>query len=180
LQVIRRRVSRATAVIVAVMMAGALPAWADDGGTVPEADPQGCLDIVQVLSAEFADFGLDPDDVRALHEAGLGFGDIFKLQLMAAAGGLELEELIAQFSADDGDLELGFGQWRHSLTAEQQALLAELPANLGQIVAAAHRSDQAGGSKGSEHEAPGHDRGSGRGRGHHHGDSGGDDPAGGD
>ena len=153
--------------LLLVLAVWALPALAEEGeplappedepATEEAADPAGFLDIVFALSAEFADYGLAPDEVQALHDAGVGLGDIFKLQLIAAAwpeesGPITIADLLILLTNEEGELELGFGKWKHGLSPEQLALLEGLPRNLGQVVAAAHRSGNAGGGRGHADE----------------------------
>ena len=154
-------------VLALALTALALPAVAeepeDDAGT----DPLGIQDIVSAIVAVF--IGADAEQVSALHDAGVGFGEIFKLQAMAAVTGGDLLDLITQLTGEDGELELGWGAWRHSLTLEQLATLEQLPKNLGQVVAAAHRSENALGGNG-----PGQGNGGGNGHGHDGGEGDGD------
>ena len=154
-------------VLALALTALALPAVAeepeDDAGT----DPLGIQDIVSAIVAVF--IGADAKQVSALHEAGVGFGEIFKLQAIAAVTGGDLFNLITQLTGENGELELGWGAWRHSLNPEQLAILEGLPRNLGQVVAAAHRSENAEGGNGL-----GQGNGGGNGRGNGHGHDGGE------
>lgn len=144
------------------MTALALPAIADETDDDARTDPPGTLDIASALAAEFIDYGADMEQVRALYAAGFGFGEIFKLEAIAAVTGGDIFALIAQLTGEDGELELGWGAWRHQLTPDQLATLEELPKNLGQISAAAHRSEHAD-------EGTGHGKPAGRGNGPDHG-----------
>ena len=172
----RRRMVRVGLMLVLTMAVAvlALPAVADETGDDAGADPPGTLDIVGLLAAEFIDSGADIGQVRALHDAGVGFGEIFKLEAMVAVmgGDVDIFDLLISLTGEDGELELGWGAWRHQLSEEQLATLAQLPRNLGQVVAAAHRSDSAGGGNGHGKPADG---GSGQDHGHGHGGPGGDD-----
>lgn len=153
--------------ILAVAVAAvALPAVADETDDGALTSPPGHLDMVSVLAAEFADYGADIEQVRALYEAGVGFGEIFKLEAIAAVTGGDIFALLTQLTGEDGELELGWGAWRHQLTADELATLEQLPRNLGQIVAAAHRSENAGGGNGHGKPAEG---GNGQAHGHGHG-----------
>jgi hypothetical protein len=144
------------------VVAPALPAMADEMDDDAGAEPRGMLDIVSALAAEFADCGADMEQVRALHDAGVGFGEIFKLEAVAAVLGGDIFALLAQLTGEDGELDLGWGAWRHQLTADQLATLERLPRNLGQIVAKFHRPENAGGGNG-------HGRPAGGGHGQAHG-----------
>ena len=151
-------------VLALAMAALALPAIADETDDDASTDPPGTLDIVSALAAEFIDYGADIEQVRALYDAGVGFGTIFKLEAIAAVTGGDIFDLIVQLTGEAGELELGWGAWRHQLTPDQLATLEQLPKNLGQIVAAAHRSETAGGGTGHGRPA-----GSGNGQDHGHG-----------
>ncbi len=151
-------------VLAMAMAALALPAIADETDGDASTDPPGTLDIVSALAAEFIDYGADIEQVRALHDAGVGLGTIFKLEAIAAITESDIFDLIVQLTGEDGELELGWGAWRHQLTPDQLATLEQLPKNLGQIVAAAHRSETADGGTG--HGKP---AGSDNGQGHGHG-----------
>lgn len=170
----RRALARAGAILVlAVALAAlALPAVAEEADDGAGSSPPGTLDMVGLLAAEFADYGADLDQVRALFDAGVGFGAIFKLEAMAAVAGGDVFALLAQLTGEDGELELGWGAWRHELTADQLATLEMLPRNLGQIVAAAHRPESTGG--GGRHGKPA-EGGNGQTHGHGHGRPGGGD-----
>jgi len=165
----RRAMVRAgfTLLLAAALAALALPAIADEANDDAGTDPPSTLDIVSLLAAEFADYGADMEQVAALHDAGLGFGEIFKLEAIAAVLGGDAFELLTMLTGEDGELELGWGAWRHELTPDQLAALEQLPRNLGQVVAASHRSENAGGGNG--HGKP---EGSGNGQAHGHGHGG--------
>ncbi|MEX0826220.1 MAG: hypothetical protein WD184_05660 [Acidimicrobiia bacterium] len=90
-------------------------------------------------------FELDDAVVHDLHEAGIGYGAIFLLQMYAYATGMTVEELLAEMEIDPetGEYAFNFGELQQSLTEEQLALLEDLPKNLGQIVSAANRPEVA-------------------------------------
>jgi hypothetical protein len=152
-------------VLALAVAAVTLPAVADETDDGADTSPPGTLNIVSALAAEFADYGADIEQVRALYDAGVGFGEIFKLEAIAAVTGGDIFALLTHLTGEDGELELGWGAWRHQLTADEQATLEQLPRNLGQIVAAAHRSGNAGGGNGHGKPAGGGD-GQAHGRGH--------------
>lgn len=125
---------------------------------------------IQLLAAEFAD-GVGAAetveaDLASLIEAGVGFGDAFRIQLFLKVAGLDdLDEfLAAAWDEEAGEYDFGWGELKKSLTAEQLELLESLPKNLGQIVSADKRGhgrpDHAasfGEDKGKP-ESPGKDR----------------------
>jgi len=122
---------------------------ADDGdGVVAQQDgdggeAKGAQYIAQVIADEF---GASQEDVLALHEQGIGFGEIFKLYALAAVmEGTTVQDLLAaaQTDGDDG-YDFDFGELRKSLTEDQLADLESGPKNLGQIVSASHRPEHAG------------------------------------
>lgn len=154
----------ALALLVALaLVAPVAPALADEGA-VPAGEPSaGHLEVVAALAAEFAEYGMDPVQVGVLHDAGLGLGEIFRLYTMALVSGVAIPDLLAQLIGDDGELELGFGEWKHRLTPGQLALLGILPRNLGQLVAATHRPAHAG--QGGHGGGQGHGPGNGGGHG---------------
>lgn len=95
------------------------------------------------------EFALAPEEVHDLHEMGIGFGAIFKLQVYAIALGVDVETLLAAMEVDPetGEYAFAFGELKKTLTDEQLALLETLPKNLGQIVSGANRPDHAGEGK---------------------------------
>jgi hypothetical protein len=130
----------------------------DDGGDVEAADVddvdaedvdeddgangEGAQHVAQVVADEF---GVSQEDVMALHEQGIGFGAIFKLNALAAAKGISVNDLLATIPTNgDGGYEFAFGKLRHGLTEEQQAALQSGPKNLGQFVSASHRPEGVG------------------------------------
>ena len=124
----------------------------DDGGDGAEGDDDdgddegdyglGTQAVAQAIADEF---GARQEDVLALHEEGIGFGAIFKLYALAAAMDTSVEELLATIPTDgDGGYEFGFGELRKALTEDQKAALESGPKNLGQLVSASHRPEDAG------------------------------------
>ena len=82
------------------------------------------------------------EEVIALHDEGLGFGQIFKLKTLAIVLGTDIETLLgdAEVDPETGEIEFDFGELKKTLTEEQLALLDELPRNFGQIVSAYNRA----------------------------------------
>lgn len=138
---------RALAALTALFLAvGVAPAHADEGDegtevatTVPEDEGSHINGKFLILFAE--GFDATEEDLVALQELGLGFGDLFKLNLYATVLGVPVDELIAgaTFDEETGEWEFGWGELRQSLTDEQLALLEGLPKNFGQFVSAAKR-----------------------------------------
>lgn len=126
----------------------------DDGDEVDGDDDgdtgEGVQRIAEVIAEEFGDSEEDgeedvAEDVLALHEQGIGFGAIFKLYALAAAMGTSVDDLLATIATDgDGGYEFGFGELRKALTEEQQEVLESGPKNLGQLISASHRAEDAG------------------------------------
>src|SRR3990170_2089062 len=99
--------------------------------------------VAQAIADAFDD--VSQEDVLALHEEGIGFGAIFKLYLLAAAGGTTVDDLLATMDADaDGEFEFAFGKRFKDLTEEQRAVLESGPKNLGQLVSASNHPDEDG------------------------------------
>jgi hypothetical protein len=94
-------------------------------------------------------FALESEEVHDLHESGIGFGAIIKLEVYAIALGVDVETLLATMEVDPetGEFEFAFGELKKTLTDVQLALLETLPGNLGQIVSGANGADQAGEGK---------------------------------
>jgi len=110
---------------------------------------KGAQHIAEVIAAEF---DASQEDVLALHEQGIGFGAIFKLYLLAAAGETTVEALLSAAEADGG---FAFGK-----RFKEMGDLESGPKNLGQIVSDSHRPEHAGPDAGSgvsaAHESNGH------------------------
>jgi len=132
----RRRMFIAT--VAALMVFAAAPAFAShlSGPTI----------VGDALTEEF---GLEEDAVHDLHEMGIGYGDIFKLEAYALALGVDVETLLAGFEIDPetGEYIFEWGELKKTLTDEQLAILEGLPRNLGQIVSESRRPDHAGEGK---------------------------------
>jgi hypothetical protein len=144
-----------TSVAGAVISAGE----SDDGGLVEDADDVDADDDVDDVDAEDEDgdsgegdqgvaqaiaetFEVTPDEVMALHDGGVGFGAIFKLHLLSAAGAGTVEELQAAAEEDGG---FAFGKHFKELSGEVAALSAGedgVPKNLGQAVSHAKKGDK--------------------------------------
>ena len=104
---------------------------------------EGAEAVAQAIADAFDD--VSQEDVLALHEEGIGFGAIFKLYLLAAAGGTTVDDLLATMDADaDGEFEFAFGKRFKDLTEEQRAVLESGPKNLGQLVSASNHPDEDG------------------------------------
>src|SRR3990172_8425725 len=125
----------------------------EDGGAVAEdiaegdeasvqADGEtgeGAEAVAQAIADAFDD--VSQEDVLALHEEGIGFGAIFKLYLLAAAGGTTVEALMSEAEADG---EFAFGERFKELAGEVSALTAGedgMPKNLGGVVSEAKKAD---------------------------------------
>jgi hypothetical protein len=146
-----RRLAAHAAIAALVLAAGTVPVLADDEpGEVEDSTPgRGAEWIAEILAHEFTDpdgdgtpesNAITTDDVVALHAAGLGFGEIFKLQAFAYALDMDVETLLGEI-CDDGteECEFGWGELKKGLTDDELALFEELPKNLGQIVSASKR-----------------------------------------
>jgi len=106
-------------------------------------DGEGAEAVAQAIADAFDD--VSQEDVLALHEEGIGFGAIFKLYLLAAAGGTTVDDLLATMDADaDGEFEFAFGKRFKDLTEEQRTVLESGPKNLGQLVSASNHPDEDG------------------------------------
>ncbi len=117
----------------------------DQGEAAAEEDDgepgQGAQAVAQVIADEF---GATPEEVLALHEQGIGFGALFKLYAIAAAKGMTVDELLATIGTDaDGEFEFAFGEMKKSLTDEELAALEGGAKNLGQLVSASHKAENA-------------------------------------
>ena len=110
------------------------------------AHTSGPMMVGDAITEEFA---LAPEEVHDLHEMGIGFGAIFKLQVLAIALDTDVETLLATMEVDPetGEYAFAFGELKKTLTDDQLALLETLPKNLGQIVSDANRPDHAGNGK---------------------------------
>lgn len=133
----RNRIKVVIATTAIAMVLAVVPAMADDGD---ENESLGTNSPLAMLLA--GEFGMTEDEVIALREEGLGFGEIFKLKTLAIALGTDIETLLANATVDPetGEYEFDFGELKKSLTEEQLALLESLPKNFGQIVSAYNRA----------------------------------------
>ena len=122
----------------ALLVVFAAPAWASHTG--------GPMMVGDAITEEFA---LDPDEVHDLHEMGIGYGGIFKLEIYAIALGVEVETLLATFEVDPetGEYEFAWGELKKTLDEDQLAILEGLPKNLGRVVSQANKPDHAGNGK---------------------------------
>jgi hypothetical protein len=128
-------------------------------------DRQGADKVAQAIADEF---GVTKEEVLAHHNAGIGFGALFKLYKFARAKGISIDELLATtLVGENGEREFRFGQLRKSLTEDQRALYESGPKNLGKLVSAASKkhhkpnvegndeSAEAGPSRGNGNVPPG-------------------------
>lgn len=125
------------------LILGALPVLADEGeAEEPEATSEEESLLSSPLAALLAtEYGITPEAIAALGEAGFGFGEIFKLQTMSLLTGLSLDELLAGFEIDpeSGEYEIDWGAFKDTLSEAQLAFLESLPKNFGQFVSANKR-----------------------------------------
>ena len=146
----RHRLAALAAIATLVLGASAVPALADDeptGDTTEESTlGSGAVWIAEILAHEFTDpdgdgvprdVEITTEDIVALHAAGLGFGEIFKLQFLAIALETDVETLLGE-ACDEVSEECDFG-WGELKKEIDPSLLDELPKNLGQIVSEAKR-----------------------------------------
>ena len=106
---------------------------ADDEVELQGVDAEGAQNIADVIGSTFDD--ASQEDVLALHEAGFGFGAIFKLYLLAAAGDETAAAIL--LSGEKGEGGFAFGKLFKELTDEVSALTDGedgLPKNLGKAV----------------------------------------------
>ena len=155
-------------ILLLVLLAWALPASAsEDAPGTSEPDPPGTIhQVVQVILSVFSLPTAPPDQITALHDQGIGFGAIFKLELLAKAQSTTVDQLILNLIGTDGEIGFSFGQAFRQLTPAQLELIKDFPyRNLGQAIAATHRPSHAGqgqgrpddpGSQGATH-GHGHD-----------------------
>lgn len=122
----------------ALLVAFAAPAWA--------SHTDGPMKVGDAITEEFA---LGPDEVHDLHETGIGYGAIFKLEVYAIALGIPVEELLATFEVDPGtgEYEFAWGELKKTLDEAQLAILEGLPKNLGQVVSQTNKPEHAGNGK---------------------------------
>ena len=114
-----------------------------DGGSVESqggGDGEGAGNVALVIGNAF---GASDEDVLALHEAGFGFGAIFKLYLLAAAGDETAAAILA--SGEKGEGGFGFGKLFKELSDEVSVLSAGedgMPTNLGKAVSGSTKDDR--------------------------------------
>ena len=96
-------------------------------------DAEGAQNIADVIGSTFDD--ASQEDVLALHEAGFGFGAIFKLYLLAAAGDETAAAIL--LSEEKGEGGFAFGKLFKEF-ADEVSVLTEgedgMPKNLGKAV----------------------------------------------
>ncbi len=140
--------------VAALLALGAISAFADhapdhpgDGVTVDDddvsvqagEDGEGAGQVAEVIATSF---DADEGDVTALHEAGFGFGAIFKLYLLAAAGDETAADILA--SGEKGEGGFAFGKLFKESADEVSALTAGedgMPKNLGQAMSGSKNGD---------------------------------------
>ena len=117
----------------------------DDGGEVESqggGDGEGAGNVALVIEDAF---GAGEGDVLTLHEAGFGFGAIFKLYLLAAAGDPTALAILAD--GEKGEGGFAFGKLFKEF-ADEVSVLTEgedgMPKNLGKAVSASNKSDEVG------------------------------------
>ncbi len=141
----------------------------DDGVSVQAGedgdDAEGAQNIADVIGSTFDD--ASQGDVLALHDAGFGFGAIFKLYLLAAAG--DETALAILDSGEKGEGGFAFGKLFKELTDEVSVLTDGedgLPTNLGKAVSGLKKDDEVAGTddgdeddgQGPPEHAPAHGR----------------------
>lgn len=126
--------------VVAALLALALPAAADEGAEVDDGGiGAGGTIIAGLLESEF---GITTDEATSWNEAGIGWGALFHLGVVSAITGSSIDDLLASaVLGEDGEYEYGFawGEWFRSLDEEQLALLEGMSRNLGQLISADRR-----------------------------------------
>ncbi len=104
-------------------------------------DAEGAQNIADVIGSTFDD--ASQEEVLALHEAGFGFGAIFKLYLLAAAGDETAAAILS--SGEKGEGGFAFGKLFKELTDEVSVLTdgeGGMPTNLGKAVSDSKKSDK--------------------------------------
>ena len=107
-----------------------------------DGNGEGAQNIADVIGSTFEDASLE--EVLALHEEGFGFGAIFKLYLLAAAGDETAAAILS--SGEMGEGGFGFGKLFKELSDEVSVLSSEgdgVPTNLGQAVSGSKKGDKA-------------------------------------
>ncbi len=105
----------------------------DDAADADDVDVEGAQNVADVIGSTFD--GASQEDVLALHDAGFGFGAIFKLYLLAAAGDETAAAILS--SGEKGEGGFAFGKLFKELTDEVTVLTDGedgMPKNLGKAV----------------------------------------------
>jgi hypothetical protein len=121
----------------------------DDDGVVAQQDGEGAQHIAQLIADAFGDgltaaaADVSQGDVLALHEQGIGFGAIFKLYLLSAAGDETAAAILS--SGEKGEGGFAFGKLFKEF-ADGVSVLTDgedgVPKNLGQAVSHAKKGDK--------------------------------------
>lgn len=143
------RLRALTALTALFLVLGAVPALADE---VDEPEAPETEETVETedegshLNGKFLmlfaeGFDADEEDLAAFADMGLGWGDVFKLNLYSTVLGVPVDELLAgtEFDDETGEYDFAWGELKQSLTDEQLALLESMPRNFGQFVSADKR-----------------------------------------
>jgi len=127
-----------------------------NGGSVESqggGDGEGAGNVALVIEDAF---GAGEGDVTTLHEAGFGFGAIFKLYLLAAAGNPTALAILAD--GEKGEGGFAFGKLFKEF-ADEVSVLTEgedgMPKNLGQAKKAANGAAAAADGDGDEDDGDG-------------------------
>lgn len=130
-----------------VLVLTAAPLAGADEGEDSEEDGglgRGALAKIELLAAEFATDTRDAEtvgsDLGALLEAGVGFGDAFRIQFFISATDAidDLDAfLAAAWDEETGEYDFSWGELKKGLDDEEA--LAALPKNLGQLVSSVKR-----------------------------------------
>ncbi len=103
-------------------------------------DAEGALNVADMIGSTFGE--ASQEGVLALHEAGFGFGVIFKLYLLAAAGNSTAAGILP--SGEVGEDGFAFGKLFKE-SADDLSVLTDgedgMPTNLGKVVSDSKKSD---------------------------------------
>ncbi len=115
----------------------------DDGddGDGDDGDVEGAQNVADVIGSTFDD--ASQGDVLALHDAGFGFGAIFKLYLLAAAGDETAAAILS--SGEKGEGGFAFGKLFKELSDGVSVLSAAedgMPTSLGVAVSGLKKDDK--------------------------------------
>ena len=106
-------------------------------------DAEGAQNVAGMIGSTFD--RASQENVLALHEAGFGFGVIFKLYLLAAAGDTTAADILS--SGEKGDDGFALGKLFKE-SADDVTVLTDgedgMPRNLGQAVSGSKKSDDVG------------------------------------